>query len=682
MFTAKQALWAILFGSPFSPYTSAQNVVDTHRNCGAMEQLAHQIALDPAVKTRRERIEAQTMDFVRRRDPSVSERSVITIPVVVHVLYNSTRDNISDAQILSQIDALNRDFRKLNAESANIPSAFQGVAADANIEFCLAKRQPNGLPTSGIERQASSNAAWKANDEMKNAQKGGLNSWDATRYLNIWVCALSGGALGYGTFPGAPLSVDGVVIDYRYFGTYNTRAPFHLGRTATHEVGHWLNLYHIWGDANCGDDNCADTPTHHGANYGCPVYPFIQQNCGGATTEMTMNFMDYTNDACMYLFTNGQKARMLSLFAVGGARRGIVEGNVCGVIQPPLVCATPTNFFVSNTSEYTATVNWTASVDNSTFILDYRRATDLAWTSITNLTSNSLIINNLQPATNYYIRLRARCSNAVESADSPISQCQTLEKIILPPPPPTVDCVDNYEPNNSLSVARFLENNVKTVGMISDIRDKDWFLLKTPTGTALSFKLSGLPADYDMRLYDNKLRLVQSSENQGTTSENFKYTTSAGQDYLLLYIYGYNGAFNANKCYTLEINSLTNGSNLPINATNNSGINNELNSTLIGANNGSNLREKKPEKGIYTEGSFIFPNPTNGVLNIELPTNNAATIQVINTMGQINFLNKNQALDNSNRCSIDLSTLNNGIYFIRIEQDGKTWTEKILKGNE
>jgi hypothetical protein len=132
----------------------------------------------------------------------------------------------------------------------------------------------------------------------------------------------------------------------------------------------------------------------------------------------------------------------------------------------------------------------------------------------------------------------------------------------------------------------------------------------------------------------------------------------------------------------LEINSLTNGSNLPINATNNSGINNELNSTLIGANNGSYLREKKPEKGIYTEGSFIFPNPTNGVLNIELPTNNSAAIQVINTMGQVNFLNKNQALDNSNRCSIDLSTLNNGVYFIRIEQDGKTWTEKILKGNE
>ncbi len=662
MFTAKQAIWAILFGSPFSPYSSAQNAVETHRNCGAMEQLAHQIALDPDFKARRERIEAQTFDYVRRT-PSVSARSVITIPVVVHVLYNSTRDNISDAQILSQIDALNRDFRKLNAESGSIPAAFQSVAADANIEFCLAKRQPNGLPTSGIERLASSNTSWQANDNMKRAQAGGLDAWDASRYLNIWVCALGGGALGYGTFPGAPLSIDGVVIDYRYFGTYNTRAPFHLGRTATHEVGHWLNLFHIWGDANCGDDHCDDTPTHHGANYGCPTYPYIQTNCNGSNTEMTMNFMDYTNDACMYMFTNGQKARMLSLFAVGGARRGIVEGNVCGaIITPPSVCAPPTNLFVSSTTNQSAITNWTAALDNTSFVLEYRRTLDSAWTSVSNLIGNTFTINNLQPLTAYEARLRARCSNAVESASTSTIYFQTLGKIIIPPPPPLVVCEDIYEPNNTLSTARYIANNIKTSGMIADVKDRDWFSLKTPVGTTVKITLSGLPADYDMRLFDNRLRLVGSSENQGTADETIKYTTAVGQDNLLLYIYGYNGNFNANQCYNLEINALINGQNMPINA----------------AINPINFREKNNKNSENTEGVFVFPNPTNGILNIELPTNNSALIQVINAMGQINFIHKNPVLNEKNQCSIDMSNLINGLYFIKIEQEGQVWTKKIM----
>ena len=659
MLTAKQTLWAILFGSPFSPFSSAQNPVEIHRSCGSMAHLVEQIAQNPEIKTNRERIEAQTFDHVRRTS-SASERAVITIPVVVHVLYNSTRDNISDAQILSQIDALNRDFRKMNAEAANIPAVFKAVAADANIEFCLARRQPNGLPTTGIERLASTNTSWLANDDMKRSQNGGLSSWDGSKYLNIWVCALSGGALGYATFPGSPLSTDGVVIDYRYFGTYNTRAPFHLGRTATHEVGHWLNLYHIWGDANCGDDYCDDTPTHHGANYGCPSYPYIQTNCNGSNVEMTMNFMDYTNDACMYMFSNGQKARMLSLFAVGGARRGIVESNVCGtIIPPPSVCEVPTNFFISNTSTQSATVNWTASADNATFTIEYRRTSDSIWTSALNLTTNSFTINNLQSAIAYQVRLRSRCTNAVESLNSSILTFQTLQKKIIPPPPPMLDCVDNYEPNNSLSTAQFIESNIQTTGLISDVRDRDWFSIKIPVGTTVSIALSGLPADYDMRIFDNRLRLVQSSENQGTADENLKYTTTSGQDYLLLYIYGYNGSFNANKCYSLKISTLTNG----INATN------SLN----------NFRENNNKKAENTEGVIVSPNPTNGLLNIELPTNNAATIQVFNPMGQLFLNNKIQNLDNANRCSIDLSSAINGIYLIKIEQDGHIWTKKIVK---
>ena len=655
MFTAKQTLWAILFGSPFSPFSSAQNTVEPHRSCGSTEHLAHQIATDEGMKERRDRIEAQTTDYLRRT-PSVSERSVITIPVVVHVLYNSSRDNLSDAQILSQIDVLNRDFRKNNAESANIPAAFQSIAADVNIEFCLAKRQPNGLTTTGIERLSSSNASWQANDDMKRPEFGGLAAWDATRYLNIWVCSLSGGALGYATFPGAPLSSDGVVIDYRYFGIINTRAPFHLGRTTTHEVGHWLNLYHIWGDATCGDDRCTDTPVHHGANYGCPTYPYTHTACGGGV-EMTMNFMDYTNDACMYLFSNGQKARMLSLFAVGGARRGIVQGNVCASITPPSVCAPPTNFLVSNISAQSATVTWTASGNNATFTIEYRRASDINWTSAVNLTANSFTINNLQSATIYQVRLKATCKTTVESLYATTLTFQTLEKIILPPPPPFLDCGDNYEPNNSLSTAKPIDTHLKTTGLISDVRDRDWFSIKASAGTTLKITLSGLPNDYDMRLFDSRLRLAQSSENQGTADENITYKVVSGQENLLLYIYGYNGAFNADKCYTLQIST----------------TNSKIEPVLL-----QHFRENKLEKGQNTEGVKMSPNPTNGLLNIELPSVNEATVQVFTPTGQLFLEQKSAFGDTQNRLSVDLSNAVNSVYLVKILQNGAVYTKKIV----
>jgi hypothetical protein len=651
MFTLKQTLlWAILLVSPFPPIAFAQNSVETHRTCGSMTHLLEQIADNPEFKTVRERIETQTYEYTHRA-PSVSERSVIAIPVVVHVLYNSARDNISDAQIQSQIDALNRDFRKMNAETSRIPAEFQNVAADMGVEFCLAKRQPNGLPTSGIERLYSSNATWQANDDMKRSEKGGLNPWDASKYLNIWVCSLSGGALGYSTFPGSPLSIDGVVVDYRYFGTYNTRAPFNLGRTATHEVGHWLNLFHIWGDGICGDDHCDDTPTHQGANYGCPAYPLVRTSCGSTNTEMTMNFMDYTNDACMYMFTKGQKARMLSLFAVGGARRGIVEANLCGFIPPPL-CAVPTNFSIANISAQSVTVAWTASTDNATFTIEYRRASDLTWTSAVNLTANPFIINGLQSATTYQVRLRARCSNTIESLDSPILTVQTLAKIILPPPPPYAECADIFEPNNSLSAAYKIASTSKITGIISDSRDRDWFRIETPTvGSTAKIKLSSLPADYDLRLFDNRLRLVQTSENQGLTDETLSYTTTAGQDFLLVYIYGYNAAFHPAKCYLLEINGTENADK-------------------------SGLRITNLKKYENTEGVILSPNPTTGLVNIELPTVNETKIHVYNAMGQLVLSTQNTA---SSRSSVDLSNQNNGVYWVKIEQDGQVWRKKIVK---
>jgi hypothetical protein len=234
------------------------------------------------------------------------------IPVVVHVVYNTAAENISMAQINSQIKVLNRDFRATNPDKANVPAPFKGLVADANIEFVLAKKDPKGKPTNGVTRTKTTRTEFGTNDSVKFKATGGEDAWPAKRYLNIWVCKLGGGLLGYAQFPGGPPKTDGVVITHTGFGTTGTAtAPFNLGRTATHEIGHWLNLRHIWGDTeDCsGTDFVADTPNAAGPNFGTPTFPHVSCS-NGPNGDMFMNYMDYVDDVAMFMFSTQQVARM------------------------------------------------------------------------------------------------------------------------------------------------------------------------------------------------------------------------------------------------------------------------------------------------------------------------------------------------------------------------------------
>ena len=262
------------------------------------------------------------------RDTLLNE--VITIPVIIHLLYNTATQNISDAQILSQLQSLNNDYRKLNADVANIPAAFAPFAADARIVFCLAKIDASGKATTGIIRKYTTEQSFTADDGMKFSANGGDNAWDSKRYLNIWVCNLFGRSLGYSSLPGAQPEKDGVVIQYDAFGTTGkVTSPFNKGRTLTHEAGHWLGLKHIWGDANCGDDGIADTPPQQNYNNGCPSFPHKTACSINGNGDMFMNFMDFTDDACMYMFSKGQAEKMRSMFAIGDARNSFLNSSVC-----------------------------------------------------------------------------------------------------------------------------------------------------------------------------------------------------------------------------------------------------------------------------------------------------------------------------------------------------------------
>ncbi len=246
---------------------------------------------------------------------------IYMIPVVVHVVYKTEAQNISDIEIFEQINILNEDFRRLNPDSINTLPGFQDVAADCGIEFCLAQFDPEGNPTSGIVRTYTDTTEWLLpfSERVKYTDQGGDDAWPAISYLNIWVCNLQDGILGYAYGPptGTPDSGDGIVVDYKNFGHGDVSSkPYDLGRTATHEIGHWFGLTHIWGDdgGSCdGSDNIEDTPNQAGPTYGCPegeVYDICSPDPPGI---MYQNYLDYTDDACMNLFTEGQKNKMRSV---------------------------------------------------------------------------------------------------------------------------------------------------------------------------------------------------------------------------------------------------------------------------------------------------------------------------------------------------------------------------------
>ena len=291
-----------------------QDVVATERHCAADDVLREQIKNDPSLRQRMDAIEEFTQRVAANPEQFRLVNGIIEIPVVFNVLYRTTAQNVSLTQLQSQIDVLNEDFAATNADY-NLTSTYNSVkAGNIGVRFVLDQ----------VKRRSTTKTSWSTNDAMKKSAQG-IAPTSPTTKLNIWVCNLGGGILGYAQFPGGNSATDGVVLDDNATGRTGTAAaPFNKGRTATHEVGHWMNLRHIWGDATCGNDQVGDTPTHNTANYGCPAAGHLS-TCSGTPVEMTMNYMDYTDDACMYMFSLGQKSRMLAVFATGGPRNSFAQ---------------------------------------------------------------------------------------------------------------------------------------------------------------------------------------------------------------------------------------------------------------------------------------------------------------------------------------------------------------------
>ncbi len=311
---------------------------------------------DPSLLLKRAAMEQETAAFVSMNQGMKKSGVAKVIPVVFHVIHEADGSNISKAQIENALVLLNQDFSRTNPDASQTPSVFQPLGADTEIEFRLAQKDPNGNCTDGITRTYSH----LANNARNNVK--GLIYWPSNMYLNVWtvksienVNGTPGQVIGFSQFPGTgPATTDGVVLVHNYVGDIGTAASSNYkGRTFTHEVGHWFNLRHIWGDATCGNDMVSDTPVQNVNNSTCPSFPKIDVQCNnGPSGAMFSNYMDYTRGNCQNIFTWGQNARMQAALnsSTSGRNNLWSQSNLVATGtdgSPPQLCA-PVAAFNSN----------------------------------------------------------------------------------------------------------------------------------------------------------------------------------------------------------------------------------------------------------------------------------------------------------------------------------------------
>lgn len=629
----------LIAGTLLTGGVNAQN----QRGCETMQYFESQKLADPGLEARMQQIEAEIQDYINA-NPSQRNQAVITIPVVFHIVYSTSAQNISDARIMAQLDVLNKDYARLNADAGSTPSVFQGVSANTNIQFCLAQRDPNGNATTGINRKQTTTSSFSTNDNIKRSANGGVDPWPASSYLNIWSGNLSGGVLGYAQFPGAAAATDGVVLLYSSIGgpsAPGTATPYHLGRTATHEVGHWLNLRHIWGDASCGNDLVSDTPTSQTSNFGCPSFPHVTCS-NGPNGDMFMNYMDYTNDACMNMFTAGQSARMNATLA--GTRASLQTSLGCTPPSGGGSCGTPGSLASGSITSSSATLSWGAVSGATSYNVQYKTAAATTYTNAT-VTTTSLALTGLSANTAYVYNVRAVCG-ATTGSYSTQGTFTTLS---------ASGCTDTYESNNTSGTAKTIAVNTDINALISSTSDVDWFKFTTTSpNTNIQVTLTNLPFDYDVRLYNSNVSTLATGQNGGTTSESIIRNSSTATTYYVR-VYGYNGAMSTTSCYKLRINASSSPFRLEDNMTN-------------------------ANKAELLSGVVAVPNPATDQTSFEFITDASgiSDVSIMDMTGKLVYSGKHEVIEGINKLDFNVGNYTKGIYLIMISQNGDRRTGKFI----
>ncbi|MFI5135238.1 MAG: T9SS type A sorting domain-containing protein [Chitinophagales bacterium] len=611
----------------------------TINRCGSMEVDQRLRLEDPNYAQNREAIEQFTQQWEVNHPEGL--RTIVTVPVVVHVVYNTTAQNISDAQVQAQIDELNEDYARINSDTGSTRSFFKSVAANTGIQFCLAQQDPSGNATNGIVHVSTTKTSFSSNDNVKHTSKGGDDAWNSSNYLNLWVCNLGSGLLGYAQFPGGNAATDGVVVLYSSVGSIaqpGTEPAYDLGRTATHEIGHWLNCYHIWGDdgtACTGSDFCADTPNQGGNTFGCPL-PTIHISCSnGPNGDQYENYMDYTDDACMDMFTADQSARMQALFAVGGARVSILTSPGC--TPPNGTCAVPGGLNATSITSISATINWSVASGALSYNIQYKPSSSSTWTSTTS-TTTSKSLTGLTVSTQYDYEVQSACSGGSTSSFSSVANFTTT----------ATTCSDILEPNNTKATAKAISVGTDVNAEIATSTDVDYYSFANTTAQPnIKVSLTNLPANYNIALLNPSGTKVASSNNSGTTAETIKWNNGVIGTYKVK-VNGVSGSFSSTSCYDLRVDL----NSVPWRSTERVGDQNSIS---------------------------LFPNPaqTNITVVFNNPQPSLVRFNIYNMTGQIVKTVTEQLSDGAISYELDLSSINSGFYLLEMINGGAVLRQKF-----
>lgn len=641
-----------------------------------------------------------------------------TIPVVVHVVWKTAVQNISDAQVLSEIDVLNEDFSRTNADTVDTPVPFIPIAGSVPYRFCMAKRDPFGAPTNGIERRLTTLNSFTTDDAVKSYATGGLDAWDVTRYMNIWVCTFGNtGLLGYGEFPtGTTSNTYGVVIQYNAFGRVGTLlANYNLGRTTTHEFSHCFNLRHIWGDDNgacTGSDLVGDTPNQADATFGCLTFPHTDACTTTGNGIMYMNYMDYTNDNCKDMLTQGQATRMVA--AINSFYPTLLNSNGCDSVilqqtdagSPKII--SPSGLLCSSSDTPVVRLrNWGTDTLTSVTInyqLDanplqtYSWSGQLASLAITDVTlpvittsagnhtficyttnPNGIADGNTANDTSYSTFNVVAIGNA-----TPFSY--GFEPVTFPPTGWTLDNQDG-----SVSWARttgaaktgiasmwFNSINYTCNGCIDIITlpNLDLTPIAAPQMTfQVAYRMLSDPSQNPN--WSDSLR-VDISTDCGITWTNlyFKYSVNLTTIIPTFSTTAFVPTQNDWRLETIDLTPYASNDNVLLRFKVSSDYENNMYVDDINITSATGVSEIKANTA-----TDVYPNPASGIINIKLNSfsGEKSTVNIFNSLGCKVFEEK--IAGNQNLVQLNVSNLASGIYSLNIKSDSETRTMKLIVKN-
>jgi hypothetical protein len=708
-------------------------------------------------------------------DPNAKQMANYTIPVIVHVIHGGqavgTGINLSQAQINSQITVLNADFAGTGKNATNVPTVFASAKANCNVTFCMATKSPTGatLAEPGIERISYTSKGWtnpasfSTSSAFQSYMDGTIKPasiWDPTRYLNIWVsdCAGSVGLLGYATFPaGSTLtglsgtgtaSTDGVWCWVAAFGSKDIQptgyypsgmAAYSYGRSATHEVGHWLGLRHIGGDGTCATDYCTDTPTQKGGfsggqfgqNFGCPTHPYVAASeCSGTTAEMFMNFMDYTDDACMYMFTNDQRTRVQTAMANGTYRSQLTASSAtlctAGASSPAVAAFTMTNsacagaaITVANNSTGSPAPTYTWSSNPAGAVFSPNANSAMPTISFPSAGSYTVMLSasngTLSTATNPIVITTCTVST---SCNDTLSNFKNTDTLTIYRTGTGSGCTTNgYVTGNNCYGDKEKAEYYSSTGLVSNAKVVGGIVLFYRNGTVgtkgsstITFKMyngnntSG-PSGAAINTHTNTLTNILAAS---TATNQVTYagdpTLGFGSNIIRPYSFNFTSATNITGDFLLGYTVPT-ASGDTVAVFHNSGDNGQTQSMAWemwsdnswhkfndGTSNTWQMNASiavLPKIACITDvinmngisGNLaVFPNPSNGVFNfaVTMPKASDLNFTVINSIGQVVYTKQEHGVTNS-VIGMDLSHLPKGVYSVNVvDASGDKITRKII----